>query len=265
MTTAHVRPSEPVAPGRQLLSKVPEVTVLFWMAKVLTTGMGETTSDYLANSMDPVIAVAIGGLGLAVALVLQFRVKQYVPWVYWLAIVMVSVFGTMAADGLHVVVGVPYAVSAPLFLVVLAVVFTWWRRSEGTLDIHSVRTVRRELFYWAAVLATFAMGTAVGDLAAHSGGLGYLEAGLVFTAAIAVPALAYWKLRMNEVLAFWIAYVLTRPLGASFADWLGAPKEHHGLAFGYGQVSAALTVVIVLVVAVLQARHRAGRGRGERA
>ncbi|GAA1964732.1 membrane protein [Kitasatospora viridis] len=247
-----MRPSGPGTTGRrQLLSKVPEVTVLFWVAKVLTTGMGETTSDFLANSLGPVVAVGIGGLGLLVALALQFRATRYVTAVYWFAIVMVSVFGTMAADGLHVVIGVPYVISAPLFLFSLVVVFAWWRISEGTLDIHSVRTVRRELFYWAAVLSTFAMGTAVGDLAASAGKLGYFEAGLVFTAAIAVPALAHWKLRMNPVLAFWLAYVLTRPLGASFADWLGAPKAHHGMGLGYGPVSAVLAVVIVLVVAVL--------------
>jgi uncharacterized membrane-anchored protein len=258
MTTAPVRPSEPATTARAVLSKVPEVSVLFWVAKVLTTGMGETTSDTLANSLGPIPAVALGGLGLLVALVLQFRTKRYVPVVYWFAIVMVSVFGTMAADGLHVVVGVPYTLSAPLFLVSLVVIFALWKKVEGTLSIHSIQTTRRELFYWAAVLATFAMGTAVGDLTAYTFKLGWLQGALLFTVAIALPALAYWKLRLNAVLAFWLAYILTRPLGASFADWLGAPKEHHGLGYGYGPVSAVLTVVIVVVVAYLQAAH--GRG-----
>jgi uncharacterized membrane-anchored protein len=260
MTTAQVRPSVPATSARAALSKVPEVTVLFWVAKVLTTGMGETASDTLANSLGPIPAVALGGLGLLVALVLQFRTKRYVPAVYWFAIVMVSVFGTMAADGLHVVVGVPYTVSAPLFLVSLVVIFALWKKVEGTLDIHSITTTRRELFYWAAVLATFAMGTAVGDLTAYTFDLGWLQGALLFAVAIALPALAYWKLRLNAVLAFWLAYILTRPLGASFADWLGAPKAHHGLGYGYGPVTAVLTVVIVAVVAYLQAAHgRDGR------
>ncbi|TQF04502.1 hypothetical protein E6W39_22565 [Kitasatospora acidiphila] len=255
MTTAQLRPSEPATSARAVLSKVPEVTALFWVAKVLTTGMGETASDTLANSLGPIPAVGLGGLGLLVALVLQFRVKRYVPVVYWFAIVMVSVFGTMAADGLHVVVGVPYPVSASLFLVSLVVIFAWWKKAEGTLAIDSVRTTRRELFYWAAVLATFAMGTAVGDLTAYGFNLGWLEGALLFAVAIALPALAHWLLRLNAVLAFWLAYILTRPLGASLADWLGAPKKHHGLGYGYGPVTAVLTAVIVLVVAYLQATH----------
>ncbi|WP_329565687.1 COG4705 family protein [Kitasatospora sp. NBC_01266] len=261
MTTAQLRPSEPVATAERLLSKVPEVTALFWITKVLTTGMGEDASDYLVRTLDPIPAVGLGGVLLLAALVLQLRAKRYVPWVYWLAVTMVSVFGTMAADVLHVGFGVPYAVSASGFLVVLLAVFGWWRRSEGTLSIHSVRTRRREFFYWATVLATFALGTAVGDLTASTG-LGYFASGVLFTVAIALPALAHWKLRLPAVPAFWLAYILTRPLGASFADWMGADHARHGLGWGTGPVSLVLTVLIAALVAVLTVRWREGARRG---
>ncbi|MCX4747916.1 hypothetical protein OG455_20745 [Kitasatospora sp. NBC_01287] len=261
MTTAQLRPSEPAAAAERLLSKVPEVTALFWITKVLTTGMGEDASDFLVRTLDPVPAVGLGGVLLVAALALQFRVKRYIPWVYWLAVTMVSVFGTMAADVLHVGFGVPYTVSAPGFLVVLLAVFAWWRISEGTLSIHSVRTPKREFCYWAAVLATFALGTAVGDMTATTVGLGYFSSGVAFTVAIALPALAHWKLRLNAVLAFWLAYILTRPLGASFADWMGADRDHHGLGWGFGPVSLVLAVLIAALVGVLTVRGGAAAGR----
>ncbi|MEY9946367.1 hypothetical protein [Kitasatospora sp. GAS1066B] len=262
MTTAQLRPSEPVATAGRLLSKVPEVTALFWVTKVLTTGMGEDASDYLVRTLNPIPAVGLGGVLLLAALAVQFRAKRYVPWVYWLAVTMVSVFGTMAADVLHVGFGVPYLVSAPGFLVALLVIFAWWRKSEGTLSIHSVRTPKREFFYWAAVLATFALGTAVGDLTASTGGFGYFSSGVVFAVAITLPALAHWKLRLNAVLAFWLAYILTRPLGASFADWMGADRSHHGLGWGFGPVSLVLTALIAVLVGVLTVQGRqSGRRR----
>jgi uncharacterized membrane-anchored protein len=237
-------------------SKVPEVTVLFWVTKILTTGMGETASDFLTkSSLGPVVAVGLGLIGLVVALRLQFRTSRYSPWVYWFAIVMVSVFGTMAADVAHVVVGIPYAVSTAAFSLALAGVLIAWYRSEGTLSIHSIRTPRREMFYWATVLATFALGTAAGDLTAVTFHLGYFSSGLIFAALIAVPALAR-LMGLNAVAAFWWAYVLTRPLGASFADWMGVSKARGGLAWGTGQVSLALTVLIAVLVACLAAAHR---------
>src|SRR5437588_10675897 len=146
------------------MRKVPEITVYFWIIKLLTTAMGESTTDYLVYQINPYVAVALGCLGLAVALILQLLVRRYVAWVYWLAVVMVAVFGTMAADVAHVVLGIPYAVSTAFYSVVLAVIFVLWYRSEGTLSIHSIYTRRREVFYWATVLATFALGTAAGDL-----------------------------------------------------------------------------------------------------
>jgi uncharacterized membrane-anchored protein len=237
-------------------SKVPEVTALFWVVKILTTGMGETTSDYLARVLGPVVAGAMGFIGLVVFLWLQFRAPRYNAWKYWAAIVMVSIFGTMAADVVHVVAGIPYEVSAVAFAVILAAVLMAWYASEGTLSIHSVRTRRRETFYWATVLATFALGTAVGDLTAGNLHLGYFSSGILFAALILVPALAFRFLGLNAVAAFWWAYILTRPLGASFADWMGAGTGKGGLGWGTGPVSLGLTIPIVILVALLAASRR---------
>ncbi|NVM99011.1 hypothetical protein [Arthrobacter sp. SDTb3-6] len=248
---------------RSLVSKVPEVTALFWVIKVLTTGMGETTSDYLAHTIDPVIAVGIGAVCFAAALALQFSVKRYIPWVYWLAVAMVSVFGTMAADVLHVGLGIPYVASTIFYAVVLAAVFFLWHRTEKTLSIHSIHSPRREMFYWAAVLATFALGTAAGDLTAVTLQLGYLGSGVLFAVAIAVPALAYWKFGLKAIPAFWAAYIVTRPLGASFADWMGVSHARGGLDWGTAPVSlgwAAAIVVLVAVLAALQRRTKAQTG-----
>ena len=227
----------------------PEITPIFWVIKILTTAMGEATSDYLVHGYNPYAAVLLGFAAFAVAMALQFRIERYVPWTYWLAVLMVAVFGTMAADVLHVEFGVPYAVSTAGFAVVLAVVFTTWHRSEGTLSIHSITTSRRETFYWLAVLATFAMGTAVGDLTAYTLGLGFLASGVVFALAFLVPAVAWRFFGLNAILAFWIAYVLTRPLGASIADWLGKPRDAHGLGYGDGPVAGVLFVMIAVLVA----------------
>jgi uncharacterized membrane-anchored protein len=246
------RPRVPAAPG---WSKVPEVTAWFWVVKVLTTGMGETTSDYLARVLGPVVAGSVGFLGLAALLTVQFRSPRYSARTYWAAIVMVSVFGTMAADVVHVA-GVPYAVSTAAFAVILTAVLMAWYASEGTLSIHSVRTRRRETFYWATVLATFALGTAVGDLTAGSLHAGYFSSGVAFAALIAVPALAFRFLGLNAVAAFWWAYILTRPLGASFADWMGVSTHRGGLGWGTGPVSLALTIPIVLLVACLAAGRK---------
>lgn len=231
--------------------RVPEITVYFWIIKVLTTAMGESTSDYLVRRFDPVTAVLFGAVALAVALVLQFSMRRYVAWVYWLAVAMVAVFGTMAADVLHIKFGVPYVVSTASFAVVLAVVFVAWHVTEKTLSIHSICTTRRELFYWAAVGSTFALGTAAGDMTATTLHLGYFYSGVLFAGLIAIPALAYRFLGMNAILAFWSAYILTRPLGASFADWAGKPHRLGGLALGDGRVSAVLAIIIAALVGYL--------------
>jgi uncharacterized membrane-anchored protein len=229
--------------------KVPaKITAFFWIIKILSTGMGEATSDFLAHRFNPFVAGAVGGLAFVVAMAAQFRARAYSAWTYWFAVSMVAVFGTMAADGLHIELGIPYAASTLFYLAVLATVFTLWYRTEGTLSIHSIVTPRREAFYWAAVLATFALGTAAGDLTATTLHLGYLASGLVFTGLILVPAVAYWRLRRHEILAFWVAYVLTRPLGASYADWAGVPHGLGGLDIGRALVALSLAIPIVLLV-----------------
>ncbi len=218
--------------------------------------MGESTSDYLVHAMDPKIAVVLGFIGFVAALALQFRMRRYIAWTYWLAVVGVGVFGTMAADVLHVGFDVPYAVSSVLYAIALAAVFAGWYRTERTLSIHTIDTPRRELFYWGAVVATFAMGTAVGDLTATTFGLGYFASGLLFAAAIAVPAIGYWRFGWNPILSFWLAYVATRPFGASFADWMGKPQSAGGLGWGDGTVAIGLTIAIVGLVAFLAITRR---------
>jgi uncharacterized membrane-anchored protein len=250
-------------PAPDALSKVPEITVAFWITKVLTTGMGESTSDYLVLTLGPAIAIGIGALVFAAALIAQFRVTRYVAGVYWFAVVMVSVFGTMAADVLHVGLGIPYLVSTSFFAVVLAAIFVIWHRTQRTLSIHSITTRPRELFYWATVLTTFALGTAAGDLTATTFGLGFLGSGILFAAVIAVPAIAWWKFRLNSIVAFWFAYVTTRPLGASFADWMAVSHQRGGLNWGTGPVSLVLSVIILGFVLYLGlARRRAASQLG---
>lgn len=243
-------------------SKVPEVTVMFWIVKVLTTGMGETSSDFLVKSINPVVAVAMGAAVFSVALVIQLRATRYLPWVYWLAVAMVSVFGTMAADVTHIVFGVPYLVSTVAFAATLAIVFLVWHRSERTLSIHSITTRRRELFYWATVLVTFALGTAAGDMTARTLHLGYFASGVLFAVVITIPALGYRFAGLNPVVAFWFAYVTTRPLGASFADWMGVSHARGGLQWGTGPVSIALAGLIfagVVLITVIERRSESAR------
>ncbi|MEU6657709.1 hypothetical protein [Streptomyces sp. NPDC046821] len=259
MTTEPLLDELPRTSRRRMANKVPEVTVYFWVIKVLTTGMGETASDWMARTLGPIPAVALGGLAFVAALAVQFSLRRYVAWVYWTAVVMVSVFGTMAADILHVGLGVPYTLSTPAFMVVLAAVFFIWHASEGTLSIHSIRTRRRETFYWATVLATFALGTAAGDLTAGIG-LRYLGSAVLFAAAICVPAVAFRAGVLNAVGAFWAAYVITRPLGASLADWMALGQARGGLGFGLGPVTLAWTVAILGLVAYMAVTKRESRG-----
>jgi uncharacterized membrane-anchored protein len=239
-----------------MLAKVPEVAALFWITKVLSTGMGETTSDYLAHRFGPPAAVALAGVCLAIALAMQFSARRYVAWIYWIAVAMVSVFGTMAADVLHVGLGVPYVVSTAFFVVALAAIFAVWYASERTLSIHSICTRRREAFYWATVLATFALGTAAGDMTASTMHLGYLVSAALFAGLIALPALAHWRFGLNATIAFWLAYIITRPLGASIADWVAVPHARGGLGLGYGPVSLCMAVVIVGCVGYLAITRR---------
>jgi uncharacterized membrane-anchored protein len=240
---------------RPVLNRVPRVTAMFWIVKVLTTGMGETTSDFFVKRFPPEIVVPIAFVVLVAMLVAQFRLRRYVAAVYWTTALAVSVFGTMAADVLHVGLGVPYYMSTIGFAIVLAAVFALWYAVEHTLSVHAITTRRREWFYWAAVLTTFALGTAAGDWTAVSLGLGYLASGIVFAAVIALPALAHRFLGLNAVLAFWFAYVITRPLGASFADWLAVSPARGGLDLGPGPVSLVALAVFAVLVGVLAVRR----------
>jgi len=236
--------------------KVPEITAFFWTIKLLTTAMGEAASDFLVFKFNPYLAVFLGGVVLAIALYIQFSVRKYNAWIYWFAVSMVAVFGTMAADGLHIQLHVPYIASTMLFAIVLAIVFIAWHKSEKTLSIHSINTRHREAFYWLTVLSTFALGTAVGDLTATTFGLGYFTAGLLFLGLILVPAIVYWVAKRHEILWFWAAYVLTRPLGASFADWTSKPRSIGGLNHGDGHVAIFLAVIIFVLVAYLAATRK---------
>jgi uncharacterized membrane-anchored protein len=231
-----------------LFVKVPEIIAFFWLTKVATTAMGETTSDWMNGFLGPAIAIPLMLVALVWTLRRQFRAERYEAWTYWGVVVMVAIFGTSAADALHVGLGIPYLASTIFYSVVLAVVFAAWHRSEGTLSIHSIRTRRREAFYWATVLATFALGTAAGDMTAMSLHLGYFGSIVLFAALIAIPFVGHRWFGMNEVPAFWAAYVLTRPLGASVADWMAVSHDRGGLGMGAGGVSLILAAVVFLLI-----------------
>lgn len=227
--------------------KVPEVTFLFWVIKLLTTAGGEATSDYLALHgyvLAGVVEVAI----FAVAVWLQFRTRRYVAAAYWFLALAIAIFGTGAADAMHLVVGIPYGGTTAFWAVVLAVVFWLWHRSEHTLSIHSIVTRRREMFYWATVFATFALGTALGDFTASVLHLGYLGSVVLFAAVIMIPAVAWSRFGANSVLCFWSAYVVTRPLGASLADYFSKPHAISGLNYGDGPVAVLVLAMIAALV-----------------
>jgi uncharacterized membrane-anchored protein len=240
--------------------RVPEITVYFWIIKALSTAMGEATSDFLVKRLHPVPAVSLGFVGFCIALALQFSRHRYVAWAYWFGVVGVGVFGTMAADVLHVGFGVPYIVSSALYAGVLASVFVVWQKTEKTLSIHTIDTPRREAFYWAAVVATFAMGTAIGDLTATTFHLGYGDSILLFAVIILIPAIGFRWFRWNPIFSFWFAYVVTRPLGASFADWVGKPKNISGLGWGDGRIALVLTIAIAGLVAFLAVTRKDVQG-----
>ena len=257
-----------------MMNKVPQITVLFWVIKILSTGMGESASDWALRRGQGLPGIGIAGtLGLdavifVVALVLQFSRRRYVPPVYWFAVVGVSIFGTVAADVVHFIMGVPLWATTAAYAGALALDFGLWYRLENTLSIHSINTRRRETFYWIAVFFTFALGTALGDVAATTRNFGFLLSGVLFAVLIALPAIAYRWLSLNAIVAFWSAYVLTRPLGASFADWLAVAPNESGLGFGAGWVTLVATVVIIGLVTYETAQHEysttADRRRGYR-
>jgi uncharacterized membrane-anchored protein len=243
-----LKPGLPRSSAAGLFTKVPQIIAFFWLTKVATTALGESASDCLNGLLGPAVAVPLMLIALAWTLRRQFRAQRYDAWTYWLVVVMVAIFGTSAADALHVGLGVPYLVSTLFYAAVLTLVFAAWHRTEGTLSIHSIRTRRREVFYWATVLATFALGTAAGDMTATTLSIGYFGSIWLFAGLIAIPFVGHRWFGMNEVFAFWMAYVLTRPLGASFADWLAVEPSRGGVGLGTGGVSLILAAVVLLLI-----------------
>ncbi|HEX3825984.1 MAG TPA: hypothetical protein VHV82_01815 [Sporichthyaceae bacterium] len=233
-----------------IAAKVPEVVALFWVVKVLTTAGGEVTSDYL-GTYGNLIGVGTEVLLLVVGLLVQFGTRRYRAFAYWFLAYAIAILGTGLADFLHVDMNLPYAVTTLMWVVVLVAVFWRWQRSEGTLSVHSITDQRREAFYWSTVFATFALGTALGDFTAASLNLGFLTSGIIFGVLIAIPALAWRFLGLNEIAAFWMAYVVTRPLGASFSDWISKPHIGGGLGFGDGTTAALCAFAVLALVVYL--------------
>ncbi|MFL0198023.1 hypothetical protein ACJDU8_21015 [Clostridium sp. WILCCON 0269] len=238
---------------RSLLSKVPEVTIFFWIIKVLCTTVGETFSDFLNVNLGLglTLTTIIMGIAFIVVLYLQFRAAKYVPGIYWLTVVLISVFGTLVTDNLTDGMGVPLELSTVVFSVLLGLTFLFWYLSEKTLSIHSIYTRKREAFYWLTILFTFALGTAVGDLYSEQLGLGYLHTGIIVTIIIACVFLAWKLLKLDVVLAFWAAYIFTRPLGASLGDYLSQSKEYGGLGLGTTVTSIIFLVFILAIIIFL--------------
>ena len=244
--------------ARALISKVPEVTMWFWIVKVLCTTVGETAADYLNVDLNL-------GMGkttilmcslLAGALIAQVRSKRHIPAIYWLAVVLISIVGTLITDNLVDNLGVSLVTCTVIFAAGLAATFYAWYRSEHTLSIHSIFTAKREAFYWLAILFTFALGTATGDLVAERAGLGYLPTGLLIGGLIALIYVAHRTLGLGAITAFWAAYILTRPLGASIGDYLSQPKDTGGLGLGTTGTSFIFLAAIAATVVVLNRRQR---------
>ena len=247
-------------PALRLLNKVPEVTLAFWIIKVLSTTVGETGADFLAVNAGLGQGATRGIMGalLAFALFIQLRTRRYTPWTYWLCVVLVSVVGTQITDALTDGLGVSLFISTPIFAILLAALFAIWYWIERSLSIGEIVTRRRELFYWAAVLCTFALGTASGDLATEALGLGFKWGAVAFGALIAVTCIA-WRAGANAVLTFWIAYILTRPFGAALGDLLTQAKTYGGFGMGAMWTSVLFLAVIVILVAYAQVAVNGGR------
>jgi uncharacterized membrane-anchored protein len=245
--------------GRDMLNKVPEVTFFFWVIKIMCTTVGETAADYFNVNLGFGLTntTYFAGALLAVLLLVQFQLRRYVPVVYWAVVVVISVFGTLITDNLSDNYNVPLTTSTPIFAVALAVVFALWYAFERTLSIHSIVTTRREAFYWLAILFTFALGTAAGDLVAEKADLGYAVSILIFGGAIAVVAFAHYVLKANAILTFWLAYILTRPLGASIGDELSQKSHKYGgLGLGTTGTSYIFLGCILALVTYLSVTKR---------
>src|SRR4051812_15274411 len=247
------RPGRGLPPARAMLNKVPEITLYFWIIKVLCTTVGETGADYLNETLGFGLTktTVLASFVLVAALVVQFRVRRYVPGIYWLAVVLISIVGTLITDNLTDNFGVSLVTTTVVFSFVLAAVFAAWYASERTLSIHTIVTRRREAFYWLTVLFTFALGTAAGDLTAERLAVGYWKSALLFAALIGIVYVLHLKAGLNAILAFWIAYILTRPLGASIGDYLSQPRSDGGLGLGTTVTSIVFLLTILAVVVYL--------------
>jgi uncharacterized membrane-anchored protein len=241
-----------------MLNKVPEVTFYFWLIKIMCTTVGETAADYLNENLGFGLTntTYVAGALLLVLLGVQFRLRRYVPPVYWMVVVVISVFGTLITDNLTDRYNVPLTTSTIVFAIVLAIVFATWYISERTLSIHTIFTTKREAFYWAAILFTFALGTAAGDLSAEKMNLGYAVSAAIFAGIIAAVTIAHYAFKLNAVLAFWLAYILTRPLGASIGDYLSQPKHNGGLGLGTTGTSYIFLGCILALVTFLSITRR---------
>ena len=249
-----------ISPARQPANRVPDVTVDFWLIKLMAVTMGETAADYLAVNLGLGLTVTslIMTAILAIAIAFQFSLKRYVPAAYWAAVVLISIVGTLVTDNLVDNFGVPLEVTTAGFSLVLALTFLGWYWLERTLSIHTIYTDRRETLYWLAILFTFALGTAAGDLIAETMSLGYLTTALLFLGVIGAIALSHYRLGMNGILAFWLAYIFTRPLGASFGDLLSQPTDYGGLGFGTIYTSLLFLGAIVVIVIYMTFSTRSG-------
>ena len=264
--TSLASPAPEVSLGRRMLNKVPEVTVFFWLIKIMCTTVGETGADYLNVNLGFGLTKTtyVAGALLAVLLVLQFRLRRYVPVAYWAVVVVISVFGTLITDNMTDAHNVPLTTSTPIFALILAAVFAAWYAVERTLSIHTIVTTRREAFYWLAILFTFSLGTAAGDLVAEHFSLGYGVSIAIFGSVILAIAFAHYALGMNAVLTFWLAYILTRPLGASIGDFMTQhSKRFGGLGLGTTGTSTIFVVGIVGLVAYLTVSKRDQRAHVE--
>jgi uncharacterized membrane-anchored protein len=244
--------------GRQLLIKVPQVTIFFWIIKVLSTTVGETAADFLNVNLNWGLTGTslVMSVLLLIVLFFQFRSREYVPWIYWLTVVLISIVGTLVTDNLVDNLGITLETTTIIFGIALLATFVAWYASEKTLSIHSIYTTRREAFYWLTILFTFALGTAAGDLVAEGLNLGYWKSALLFAAVIGVVAIAHFVFKLNAVLAFWIAYILTRPLGASLGDFLSQPVDEGGLGLGTVGTSAIFLITILCLVIYLSKTRR---------
>jgi uncharacterized membrane-anchored protein len=231
-----------------LAAKVPEITAVFWILKLLTTAAGEATSDYLSTH-NRIVGAFVEIVILVIALLLQFSCRRYFAPAYWFLALAIAISGTGVSDVMHLTFGIPYAGTTAFWTVLLMIVFWQWHRSERTLSIHSITTRKREIYYWCTVFATFALGTALGDLTATPLHLGYLASAFTFIAVILIPAVGWWRFRLNDVVAFWFAYVVTRPIGASFADYFSKPHDLSGANFGDAPTAAVLLIAVVVLVA----------------